>query len=115
VRTASSSASGAWLKRTSPGPAGKLDVASLNDEQKAIRRAIHQAIKQASHDVGQNKFNTAIAQVMTLMNVLEKAPQGTGQDRALVQEGLETVTLLLAPITPHISHELWKQLATPNR
>jgi leucyl-tRNA synthetase len=47
---------------------------------------------------------------MTLMNVLEKAPQGTEQDRALVQEGLETVTLLLAPITPHISHELWSQL-----
>jgi leucyl-tRNA synthetase len=93
------------------GLPGKLDVASLNDEQKAIRRSIHQAIKQASHDVGQNhKFNTAIAQVMTLMNVLEKAPQGTGQDRALIHEGLETVTLLLAPITPHISHELWHRL-----
>ncbi|MHC8373939.1 leucine--tRNA ligase [Pseudomonas sp. MDT1-85] len=90
---------------------GKLDVASLNDEQKAIRRSIHQAIKQASHDIGQNhKFNTAIAQVMTLMNVLEKAAQGTEQDRALIHEGLETVVLLLAPITPHISHELWHRL-----
>ncbi|MBX8473065.1 leucine--tRNA ligase [Pseudomonas sp. RIT778] len=93
------------------GLPGKLDIAGLNDEQKVIRRAIHQAIKQASHDVGQNhKFNTAIAQVMTLMNVLEKAAQVTEQDRALVQEGLETVTLLLAPITPHISHELWNRL-----
>lgn len=93
------------------GLPGKLDVASLNDEQKAVRRATHLAIKQASHDVGQNhKFNTAIAQVMTLMNVLEKAAQGTKQDRALIHEGLEAVTLLLAPITPHISHELWKQL-----
>lgn len=93
------------------GLPGKLDVATLNDEQKAIRRSIHQAIKQASHDVGQNhKFNTAIAQVMTLMNVLEKAAQGTEQDRALIHEGLETVTLLLAPITPHISHELWHRL-----
>ncbi|WP_163014778.1 class I tRNA ligase family protein, partial [Pseudomonas viridiflava] len=32
------------------------------------------------------------------------------QDRALLHEGLEAVTLLLAPITPHISHELWQQL-----
>jgi len=47
---------------------------------------------------------------MTLMNVLEKAPQASEQDRALLQQGLETVTLLLAPITPHISHELWQQL-----
>ncbi|RON11050.1 leucine--tRNA ligase [Pseudomonas brassicacearum] len=93
------------------GLPGKLDIGTLNDEQKTIRRSIHLAIKQASQDVGQyHKFNTAIAQVMTLMNVLEKAPQGTEQDRALIHEGLETITLLLAPITPHISHELWHQL-----
>ncbi len=95
----------------SHGPAGKLDTTNLNDEQKAVRRAIHLAIKQASVDVGQHhKFNTAIAQVMTLMNVLEKAATETEQDRALLQEGLETVALLLAPITPHICHELWQQL-----
>ncbi|WP_019411978.1 leucine--tRNA ligase [Pseudomonas psychrophila] len=93
------------------GLPGALDIASLNDEQKVIRRAIHQAIKQASQDVGlHHKFNTAVAQVMTVMNVLEKAPQTTEQDRALLQEGLETVALILAPITPHISHELWNQL-----
>ena len=93
------------------GLPGKLDVAALSDEQKVIRRAIHAAIKQASNDVGQfHKFNTAIAQVMTVMNVLEKAPQASEQDRALLQEGLEAVTLLLAPITPHISHELWNRL-----
>ncbi|HDS1735915.1 MULTISPECIES: leucine--tRNA ligase [Pseudomonas] len=95
----------------SQGLPGTLDVAALDDAQKVIRRAIHAAIKQASTDVGQHhKFNTAIAQVMTVMNVLEKAPQATAQDRALLQEGLEAVTLLLAPITPHISHALWNAL-----
>ncbi|OMG67911.1 leucine--tRNA ligase [Stutzerimonas balearica] len=98
----------------SAGLPGTLDVAALNDEQKAVRRAIHLAIRQASTDVGQHhKFNTAIAQVMTLMNVLEKAATETEQDRALLQEGLETVALLLAPITPHICHELWQQLGKP--
>ncbi|MHA6495233.1 leucine--tRNA ligase [Pseudomonas borbori] len=95
----------------SQGLPSALDTSSLSDEQKAVRRAIHLAIKQASVDIGQHhKFNTAIAQVMTLMNVLEKAAQGTDQDRALLQEGLETVALLLAPITPHISHQLWLEL-----
>ena len=95
----------------SAGAVAKLDISALSDEQKAVRRAIHLAIKQASQDVGQHhKFNTAIAQVMTLMNVLEKAAAATEQDRALLQEGLETVALLLAPITPHICHELWQQL-----
>ncbi|MCF6757173.1 leucine--tRNA ligase [Pseudomonas balearica] len=98
----------------SAGLPGTLDLTALNDEQKAVRRAIHLAIRQASTDVGQHhKFNTAIAQVMTLMNVLEKAPTAGEQDRALLQEGLETVALLLAPITPHICHELWQQLGKP--
>ncbi len=93
------------------GLPAKLDIAALDDEQKQIRRATHLAIRHASQDVGQHhKFNTAIAQVMTLMNVLEKAPQVSDQDRALLHEGLETVALLLAPITPHISHELWQRL-----
>ena len=93
------------------GPAAKADLTSLSDDQKAVRRAIHLAIKQASQDIGQHhKFNTAIAAVMTLMNVLEKAPQDAEQDRALLQEGLETVALVLAPIAPHISHSLWQSL-----
>ncbi|RMH83941.1 leucine--tRNA ligase [Pseudomonas sp. AOB-7] len=93
------------------GLPGQVEVATLTDEQTAVRRAIHLAIKQASNDIGQHhKFNTAVAQVMTLMNVLEKAATASEQDRALLHEGLETVVLLLAPITPHISHELWQRL-----
>lgn len=93
------------------GLPAKADFSALDDAQKAVRRATHSAIRQASIDVGQHhKFNTAIAQVMTLMNVLEKASQATELDRALIQEGLEAVTLILAPITPHISHGLWQSL-----
>ncbi|HRL92956.1 MAG TPA: leucine--tRNA ligase [Pseudomonas sp.] len=91
-----------------PSALGKHE---LNDSQKAVRRAIHLAIKQASQDIGlHHKFNTAIAQVMTLMNVLEKAATDTALDRSLMQEGLQAVVLLLAPITPHISHEIWQRL-----
>src|SRR5699024_1047240 len=98
-------------KHVNAGERETLDVANLTDAQKDIRRSIHEVIQHASQDVGKHqKFNTAIAQVMTLMNVLEKAPTETIQDRALLQEGLETVVLILAPITPHICHVLWQQL-----
>ena len=98
-------------QHSAAGATVALDTANLSDEQKSVRRAIHLAIRQASQDIGQHhKFNTAIAAVMTLMNVLEKAPQETAKDRALLHEGLETVCLLLAPITPHISHALWQSL-----
>lgn len=95
----------------SAGLPSALGKHELNDSQKAVRRAIHLAIKQASQDIGlHHKFNTAIAQVMTLMNVLEKAATDTALDRSLMQEGLQAVVLLLAPITPHISHEIWQRL-----
>ncbi len=98
-------------KHVNAGSHNGLDLAALTDAQKDIRRSIHAVIKHASNDVGQHqKFNTAIAQVMTLMNVLEKTPVATEQDRALLHEGLETVVLLLAPITPHICHAIWQQL-----
>ncbi|MCL4118913.1 UNVERIFIED_CONTAM: hypothetical protein GTU68_034664 [Idotea baltica] len=92
-----------------------LDKHDLNKEQKELRRIVHATIKQVTQDLGHNnKFNTAIAAVMTLMNALERASNSTAQDRALVQEGLEAVTLLLAPITPHISHHLWSYLGHSN-
>ncbi len=98
-------------QHVSAGQPAALAVDSLTDAQKDVRRATHLAIRQASQDIGQHhKFNTAIAAVMTLMNVLEKTPQADAQDRAVLQEGLETVTLLLAPIVPHISHALWQAL-----
>lgn len=98
-------------KHVSQGLGGALDTSSLTGEQKELRRAIHAAIEHASRDISEHhKFNTAIAQVMSLMNTLEKAPNASEQDRALLQEGLETVALLLAPIAPHICHAIWQAL-----
>ncbi len=44
------------------------------------------------------------------MNKLVRAPQETEQDRALVQESLEAITLMLSPIIPHACFEMWKAL-----
>lgn len=93
------------------GPVADLDLKSLNDKQKELRRAVHKTIAKVTDDLGRRQsFNTAIASVMELMNLLLKAPQASEQDRALLQEALSAVTLLLAPITPHICFSLWQQL-----
>lgn len=98
-------------KHVSAGPVNKTALDELNPAQKELRHAIHAVIEHASRDISQHhKFNTAIAQVMTLMNTLEKAPVASDTDRTLLQEGLETAVLLLAPIVPHICHELWLRL-----
>jgi leucyl-tRNA synthetase len=95
----------------SKGEVVALDVAALNGKQKELRREIHKTIAKVSDDVERRQtFNTAIASVMELMNKLAKAPQESEQDRALLQEALVAVVRLLAPITPHISFELWNKL-----
>ncbi len=93
------------------GPVEALDKAALTEQQKILRRELHKTIKKVSDDIGRRQtFNTAIAAVMELMNKLGKAQQSTAQDRALMQEALEAVVQLLAPITPHISAEMWQSL-----
>jgi leucyl-tRNA synthetase len=93
------------------GPAPKLDVAALDGAQKDLRRQVHATIAKVSDDVGRRyTFNTAIAAVMELLNSLGRQAGRDAQDRALRQEALEAVVLLLSPIVPHTCHALWPAL-----
>jgi len=88
-----------------------LEVTQLDDEQKALRRQVHQTIAKASDDIGRRyTFNTAIAAVMELTNALQKCSDKSDQGYALMKEALEACVLLLAPIVPHITHALWGSL-----
>ncbi len=88
-----------------------LDINSLNESQKAMRRKTHETIAKVSDDIGRRyTFNTAIAAVMELMNALAKFKDGSAQGRAVTKESLQAVVLLLSPIVPHITHELWEAL-----
>jgi len=84
----------------------------LNSAQKKLRRELHKAIAKVTDDIGRrNTFNTAIAAIMELMNHLSKAPMTTTEDKAVMLESLRAVVLMLTPITPHMCHYLWKELA----
>ncbi|CNJ16512.1 leucine--tRNA ligase [Yersinia mollaretii] len=96
---------------TAKGTTALLDIASLTDEQKSLRRDLHKTIAKVTDDVGRRQtFNTAIAAVMELMNKLGRAPQETEQDRALLQEALLAVVRMLYPFTPHVCFTLWQAL-----
>jgi leucyl-tRNA synthetase len=93
------------------GPVAKLDSEALNDALQDLRRQSYQTLAKVSDDIGRrHTFNTAIAAVMELMNAIGKLNDDSEQGRAVVQESLELVVLMLAPITPHISHTLWQAL-----
>ena len=93
------------------GKTAPLDISSLTPAQKDLRRSLHKTIAKVSDDAGRRKqFNTAIAAIMELLNELQRAPQETEQDRALMQEALDAVIRMLSPIIPHAGFTLWKAL-----
>ena len=88
-----------------------LDVASLNEQQKSVRRKIHETIAKVSDDFGRRQtFNTAIAAIMELCNEVGKLDTGDDQDHAVIGEALHAVILMLNPIVPHVCHGLWQAL-----
>ncbi len=84
---------------------------SYTAEQQALRRKTHQTIAKVSDDIGRRyKFNTAVAATMELLNTIGRFDDESEGGRAVVQEALESIVLLLAPIVPHVCHALWQTL-----
>ncbi len=78
----------------------------LTDEEgysKELEIKMHQTIKKVSSDFENLKFNTAIAAMMTLINDFYKKD-------ALTKGEYKTLLLLLNPVAPHITEELWERL-----
>ncbi|EKT59478.1 leucine--tRNA ligase [Providencia sneebia] len=93
------------------GATQPLDINTLTAEQKDLRRDLHKTIAKVTDDFDRRyAFNTAIAAIMEFMNKLVRAPQETEQDRALVQESLEAIVIMLYPIIPHACFEMWQAL-----
>ncbi len=77
----------------------------------ATRREIHQNLKQANYDLGRFQFNTVASACMKMLNALKAAPRAEAAAHARVlEEGLSILLRVLSPITPHICHQLWRDL-----
>jgi leucyl-tRNA synthetase len=95
----------------SGAPAPPLDKPSLDARQRDVRRQVHETLAKVTVDIGRRRhFNTAIAAVMELLNSLARFDDRSPQGRAVLQEALEYVVLMLAPIVPHACHRLWHEL-----
>lgn len=86
-------------------------INDLSDSANNLNRQIHLTIKKVTDDIERRlQMNTAIAAVMELMNAVSKFKPENDNDRAVVQQALETACLLLTPIVPHITTALWQEL-----
>ncbi|NTW98723.1 MAG: class I tRNA ligase family protein, partial [Geobacteraceae bacterium] len=96
--------------------AGPVDVGSLSAEERNLRRAVHKTIRKVTEDLEESfHFNTAIASVMELLNILQPAGLSTPQFPAVMKEALQSVVLLLAPFVPHITEELWQRMGNSSQ
>ena len=85
----------------------------LTAKQKKLRLKTHQTLQKVTDDFGRRQtFNTAIAASMELLNATTKFLEFnvSETDQAVIQEALESVILMLAPIVPHFCHALWDHL-----
>jgi leucyl-tRNA synthetase len=98
-------------QHVSLGAASALEVAALDGAQRGLRRQVHETLAKVTNDLGRRRtFNTAIAAVMELMNSIGRSEDRSPQGRAVLQEALELVVLMLSPVVPHACHALWREL-----
>ncbi|MDZ7707077.1 MAG: leucine--tRNA ligase [Trueperaceae bacterium] len=83
-----------------PGDAGEQRVAEL-------RRAAHTCVAEVSEDFEAFRFNTAIAELMTLQNAMSKLKNAGLVAHPSWSEATSLMIRLLAPIAPHLAEELW--------
>lgn len=74
-----------------------------------LRRVMHQTIRDATGDIEAFKFNTVVAKLMALRNALKGARNSAIYGTAAWDEAVDSLLLMLAPIAPHISEELWQR------
>ena len=80
---------------------------------RALRRKTHQVIRKVTEDLESFSFNTAVAAIMEHRNALQTAQRQRNVSHASWNEAVENLLLILAPIAPHITEELWSQQNKP--
>jgi leucyl-tRNA synthetase len=74
----------------------------LVSDSEGLKRNLHRTIKKVTEDIDKFQFNTAISALMSFVN----ATHDTGID----DEAKRAITLLIAPLAPHLAEEIWEHL-----
>ena len=75
--------------------------------------ATQRTIRDVTSDLEGFRFNTAIAHLMELTTALARARDAGGIETATWERSVETLILLIAPLAPHVTEELWERRGKP--
>jgi leucyl-tRNA synthetase len=90
-----------------PRPAGDA-TGEVTGADLVVRRATHKLIERVSHDYERWSYNTAVAACMEFVNLLLPYARDGGRTD-VIDEAVDTLLLLLAPMTPHLAAEAWER------
>ena len=93
------------------GPVAR-STTNADEAARSLKRVSHQTIKRVSDDFETFDFNTIISTLMEMTNALQEHSEILG-GTPVWKEALTTLLLLMAPVTPHITEELWARLGKP--
>ena len=84
---------------------------STSEDDQELLRLTHSTIKKVTRDIEDEKFNTAVAAMMEMVNGLYKFKESHGMQASETWRfTLESLLQILAPFAPHITEELWQEL-----
>ncbi len=81
--------------------------------ERDLRRVTHQSIQRVERNILEFKFNTMVAALMEFTNALYRARDAGLAGTPAWDEAITTLLLLMAPVVPHITEELWERLGRP--
>ena len=87
---------------------GEIQSRPLEDRDRELVSLAHRTLKKVTHDIEAFSFNTAVAALMSLANSMTGYVR-EGAERASFDQAMELMLLMLAPMAPHMSHELWER------
>jgi leucyl-tRNA synthetase len=83
------------------------------DAVRDLQRTVHQTLRKVTGDIERFSFNTMVAALMSLSNTLQSLRSTAVAGTPAWREALELLTLMLAPIAPHLAEEMWERLGKP--
>jgi leucyl-tRNA synthetase len=91
-------------------PKDKYEVDELGDYARAIYRKTHKTIKKVTADIDTFNFNTAIASLMELFNLLSEFDANLYDDftKEVFVHCVKRFIIMLGPLAPHLAEELWE-------
>ncbi|WP_118182283.1 leucine--tRNA ligase [Paraburkholderia phosphatilytica] len=85
-----------------------FDAAQLSDADKTLRREIYTVLKQADFDYQRLQYNTVVSAAMKMLNAVEGAKNASAP---VVRETFGVLLRVLYPVVPHLTFQLWQELA----